>query len=109
MRALVHLSVMNTDTATPTIEHFLPLVGSIFTATPEEGGHDYALVSVDLTPAHDVPDRVRPPFVLVFHSDTPDPAQGMRMLDVPGLGVTGIFMVPMRRVGDRIAYEAVYN
>lgn len=91
-----------------TLDQFLPIIGKVFAAgtAPDQPG--YALVDARPLPIHDYPGRQRDAFVLTFRANTPEPAQGVRVFDLPGIGPTEIFLVPVEQADGTMIYEAVF-
>ncbi len=88
---------------------FVPFVGGTFGVNDVPGQPAYTLVAAEPITAPSHPGLQREPFVLTFHADTPEPAQGIRIFDVPGVGSTEIFLVPIAHDGVVTTYEAVFN
>lgn len=97
--------------ADPTVENFLPFVGTAFTAGPPEP-ITFELISADRLPApppHAAVTVRRRPFALVFLSRTPNYVpQGLYAVDHGQLGRLDLFLVPVGRTDGGALMEAVF-
>lgn len=89
----------------PTYEDLAPHLGA---TVPCAGGPDLELISVDarLRPTQDG----RVPYAALFAGPLDQPlGQGMRRLDLPGMGPVELFIVPIQPQEGRALYEMVVN
>lgn len=103
-----------------TIDHFKPLLGSVFTVTAEDGqsrpitsqpiSQPMTLVEVVLSPFGRRPGATRDPFSLLLAGDfAAGLPQGSYGFAAEGFDTLVFFIVPVRREGDRLIYQAVFN
>ena len=100
---------MDQPPALLTLDDFLPLVGQSFAVEGSPDTACFALVEAKSLKVQEYPGRQREAFALTFHCTTTPAEQGPRLLDLPGIGATEIFLVPIAAHEAATVYEAVFN